>query len=1119
MVVNKKIRMVMKKFICILFCVLFAGTGYSQVASDDFNISNEKPLSHTGLWGVWGYEAWSQAATPNVQGTNNGVQVVSNAIQAYNDVANGYYGGTFYRTTFTRNKRFEITITQTGGDSSATSVWLCLVKDTGSTSSNFNNANGYAVRYKLQSGTDVFRITSVYHGYPSNSTLVDKGYNIAPANVPATICFTLDSNKHVSAWVKGDSANSYCTYYDPPGSGTAMSSDSTSTMYFVIRAGVFTSPIIFDNFVVYSLSASPPSPPSTPTLATPSSGTIDQSITPTLAWNTATGATTYRLQVSTDAGFSTTAYDNAALTGTNQQVTGLANSTVYYWRVSATNTGGTSSWSSIWNFTTIAGAVNRCTSFPVVTFSFSPSSSIDTSMSVTISAHVTIASTCNKIDTVRLYLKNRDTLDVRCGNTKDTTVSLVLGKLSAGNYSGYAYGRDDSGHTTTTALSYISVGITSQFRGIVGYYAEGQSGLTSATNGDRLHPNDIDFTKVDVVNWFASQPDPTVSPYCRLITAADSVRLETLPNVPTSTAVDGMPRDAQNRPLWLQYVISKAHAAGKKVILDIGGNAGGSNADMDVIWASLATDTVKFNTWLNWNTGYLQRKNLDGFGLDWEYPGSSITSAMLKRGIQKIRLALDAVGTGKLLMWVASEGGPDKEDATVWNNCVDILFPMNYGYGKGGGKPVYHSTPIYGQPGCYSGWTIDTKGPKAFTALGFDKRRISITLAFEAYQSTTNLHLCEISTTNNRSFRSSKQAFDALAAYPNSYHWSDYAKAPYLEEAGGYFWSYDDSASFSEKINYGRTLELGWVAIWNLNLGQQNGEQVQLRKVKNIMGGVIPTDTIPAAPLLATPDSNSTNQQINNFTLKWHPSSRALSYRILIDAHSNFSFTDVDASSTDTTTYITTALQWDTKYYWKVQAINNQGASSFSYTWSFTTRSQYVNPPNTPGLVNPTANQTGITIPLTFKWNTVDTVTLGYTLQLVQTDSNNTNYVINQAGITDTQYTYSNSLQSGANYYWRVRAANAKGNSAYTSYRKFTTASAPLPTTINYKYFHVLDPKTNEPSRGYPNGLPMITGPSNQYKAGTTGISIFNFDPTSGQFWILMPDSTVWYIQATKRNY
>jgi hypothetical protein len=99
--------------------------------------------------------------------------------------------------------------------------------------------------------------------------------------------------------------------------------------------------------------ASPP-----PTLASPADLSTNQCTAATLAWNSASGASSYRLQVSTDQSFSSTVYDNASLTGNSTQVSGLAGGTTYYWRMNATGTAGTSTWTSPWSFTTVQAVIS-----------------------------------------------------------------------------------------------------------------------------------------------------------------------------------------------------------------------------------------------------------------------------------------------------------------------------------------------------------------------------------------------------------------------------------------------------------------------------------------------------------------------------------------------------------------------------------------------------------------------------------------------------------------------------------------------------------------------------------------------------------------------------------------
>lgn len=92
--------------------------------------------------------------------------------------------------------------------------------------------------------------------------------------------------------------------------------------------------------------------PSTPTLSLPQDGATSQSISPSLIWNSSNGATSYTLQVSTSSSFTNYVYNQSGLTNTSQQITGLNISTTYYWHVSATNSIGTSSYSSTRSFTT-----------------------------------------------------------------------------------------------------------------------------------------------------------------------------------------------------------------------------------------------------------------------------------------------------------------------------------------------------------------------------------------------------------------------------------------------------------------------------------------------------------------------------------------------------------------------------------------------------------------------------------------------------------------------------------------------------------------------------------------------------------------------------------------------
>jgi hypothetical protein len=90
-----------------------------------------------------------------------------------------------------------------------------------------------------------------------------------------------------------------------------------------------------------------------PTLASPVNNAPDQLVDLVLRWKRIVGASTYRAQVSTEPAFTTgLVLNDATVTDTVRALSGLQKSTLYYWRVSASNTGGEGPFSSTWNFST-----------------------------------------------------------------------------------------------------------------------------------------------------------------------------------------------------------------------------------------------------------------------------------------------------------------------------------------------------------------------------------------------------------------------------------------------------------------------------------------------------------------------------------------------------------------------------------------------------------------------------------------------------------------------------------------------------------------------------------------------------------------------------------------------
>jgi Domain of unknown function (DUF4091) len=87
--------------------------------------------------------------------------------------------------------------------------------------------------------------------------------------------------------------------------------------------------------------------PSAPANPAPTTGSTNVSTTPPLSWSASTNATSYDVYLGTSS--SPSLVTNT--TGTTYQSAALANSTTYYWKVTAKNSSGSTS-SSVWSFTT-----------------------------------------------------------------------------------------------------------------------------------------------------------------------------------------------------------------------------------------------------------------------------------------------------------------------------------------------------------------------------------------------------------------------------------------------------------------------------------------------------------------------------------------------------------------------------------------------------------------------------------------------------------------------------------------------------------------------------------------------------------------------------------------------
>ena len=202
-----------------------------------------------------------------------------------------------------------------------------------------------------------------------------------------------------------------------------------------------------------------------------------------------------------------------------------------------------------------------------------------------------------------------------------------------------------------------------------------------------------------------------------------------------------------------------------------------------------------------------------------------------------------------------------------------------------------------------------------------------------------------------------------------------------------------------------------------VNLGGESGNSTQ--------ASATPLPPVPAAPtgLAAT----AGNAQVS---LSWSATAGATSYTIKRGTVSGGPYTTI-ASGITTTSYVNNSgLINGTAYYYVVAAVNLGGTGPNSAQVAATPLA----PPLPPSGLSATAvSATQINL----HWTDGSSTESGF---LVERSSNGTSFT--QIGVTAANATgYSDTgLTANKTYYYRVRATNVGGNSAYTS-----TASAKTP--------------------------------------------------------------------------
>jgi len=218
-----------------------------------------------------------------------------------------------------------------------------------------SNATG-AIFSDRESGNNRTPFLEVTYQVPPIKTTLDTPAN-GSTGVPTDIslCWHKTSNADSCRLQVSTTSTFSSTIFDQAGiSGTSTDAPSFAnniTYYWHVNATNAAGTGPYSSIWSFKTTPLQPLPPS---LDSPADGATCVSRSPTLNWNSSTGAVFYQLQVSLNSSFTNIIYDQSVITNTSKSISDISYNITYYWRVNARNAGGTSNWSSDWSFTTTA---------------------------------------------------------------------------------------------------------------------------------------------------------------------------------------------------------------------------------------------------------------------------------------------------------------------------------------------------------------------------------------------------------------------------------------------------------------------------------------------------------------------------------------------------------------------------------------------------------------------------------------------------------------------------------------------------------------------------------------------------------------------------------------------
>ena len=272
--------------------------------------------------------------------------------------------------------------------------------------------------------------------------------------------------------------------------------------------------------------------------------------------------------------------------------------------------------------------------------------------------------------------------------------------------------------------------------------------------------------------------------------------------------------DNVNGPAMARTIATRAHAAGRKAILMLGGSG-----YRDGLAAS--TTAANMPTFVNNLISTMTALGYDGIDVDWE-PISTADQPLVLDLLKRLRaakpgiiLTIPVAWHGPLTSWYAQVAA-----------VVDQVNIMSYGMaGNWGGWDSWHQGALFGETATRP--TSVSAAVKLYQNVGVPNAKIGIGIGFygSCWKGVNTMGVPLAAGQDVGANDNTMSYVNIMTSYYNAsnYRWDAVAKEGYLSfsqatgPAACNMVSYDDPQAITEKGNYVRSAGLGGTIIWTIN--------------------------------------------------------------------------------------------------------------------------------------------------------------------------------------------------------------------------------------------------------------------------------------------------------------